>query len=141
MSTALPAVSPAARLSAFPTISIILLTLAAAAIHVSRAVVNPHITALFLLNALGYVVLMALLCLPLTAVATYRELARRTLIGYAGLTFVLFFVWGFMKGEWPAIGFVDKVIEAALIGLLLYIGRDETNTQAAPLPADYRAPE
>lgn len=99
---------------------VIALTAAAAAIHFSRAAANSHITVLFALNGLGYLTLLALLYLPLPQLQPRRRQIRWTLICYAALTFVLFFVWGMMKGEWPAIGFVDKVIEATLIGLLWY---------------------
>lgn len=111
-----------------PQVGVIVLTLAAAAIHLSRAVVDPHITALFTLNALGYVLLLALLYLPLAPLQGYRPWARRALIGYAALTFVLFFVWGIMKGEWPLIGFIDKLIEVTLIALLIYEERRQAPT-------------
>ena len=118
-----------------PQVGIILLTLAAAAIHLSRAVSNPHITALFTLNALGYLLLLALLYLPLDPLVRSRRPARRILIAYAALTFVLFFVWGAMKGEWPLIGFLDKVIEGALIALLL----DEERRQATAIRVSHVA--
>jgi hypothetical protein len=104
-------------------LGIIVLTVAAAAIHLSRAVANPRITALFTLNAAGYLVLLALLYLPLAALEGRRGWVRWLFIGYAGITFVLFFVWGAMKGEWPVIGWADKVIELALIALLWQEGR------------------
>jgi hypothetical protein len=96
-------------------IAIIVLIVAAAVIHLDRALLNPHIRVLFVLNALGYLSLLVLLYLPRLP----RQPIRRVLIGYAALTFVLFFVWGIMKGEWPLIGFVDKAAEALLIVLLL----------------------
>jgi hypothetical protein len=95
---------------------IVALALAAAAIHFSRALANPRITALFTLNGVGYLGLVALLYLPLTA--PWRGLTRRVLMGYAALTFVLYFVWGGMKGEWLTIGFVCVAVEALLIGAL-----------------------
>jgi len=107
-------------------LSIVVLTAAAAAIHLSRALVNPHITVLFTLNAAGYVLLLALLYLPVPVLVGQRRWVRWFFIGYAGVTFLLFFVWGAMKGEWPVIGFADKVIELALIALLWHEGRRAT---------------
>lgn len=102
----------------FRLMAIAALTLAAAAIHISRALVNPHITVLFSLNAAGYLALLALFVL--VRQPGPRRAIRWTFVGYAALTFVLFFVWGVLKGEWPAIGFADKAIELALIALLLW---------------------
>ena len=96
--------------------AIIILVVSAAAIHFGRAVANPHITVLFTLNGLGYLGLLALLFLPMAS--SRRGLISNILIGYTALTFVLFFLWGFMKGEWPLIGFVCVAIEAAIIALL-----------------------
>ena len=98
-------------------------TVATAAIHVSRALVNPHIRVLFTLNALGYLCLLALFVLPLRQGPARRSLVRRVFLGYVALTFVLFFAWGLMKGEWPVIGFVDKGVEVALFVLLGYQGK------------------
>jgi hypothetical protein len=106
-------------------VSIGVLTVAAAIIHLSRAVANPRITVLFTLNAAGYLLLLALFFLPVPALESRRGWLRWIFIGYAGVTFVLFFVWGVMKGEWPAIGWVDKVVELALIALLWQEGRGQ----------------
>ncbi len=113
MSTTQTATRPRIDLA---TIAIVVLTIAAAAIHVSRAVINPRITVLFTLNALGYLGLLVLLYLP--AARRFFSLVRGIFIGYTALTFVLFFVWGFMKGEWPIIGFICVALEAILIVLL-----------------------
>jgi hypothetical protein len=107
------ATTPLTRLRA----AIIGCTVGTAAIHLSRAVANPHITVLFTLNALGYLVLLGLWYRP--PAPGRAVLVRRLFVAYVGLTFVLFFAWGFMKGEWPIIGFADKAIEALLIVLLL----------------------
>lgn len=45
-------------------VSIIVLVLATALIHFSRAVADPEIRVMFMLNDLGYLALGALLCLP-----------------------------------------------------------------------------
>ena len=100
---------------------IVALALTAAVIHFSRAVVNPHITVLFTLNGIGYLGLVALLYLPVAA--PWRHLTRRILMGYTALTFVLFFVWGAMKGEWLVLGFVCIAVEALLLGALWWESR------------------
>ncbi len=79
---------------------------------------NPRTTGLFTLNTLGYLGLLAPLYLPVPQMRGRRRLVRRVLMGYAALTFMLFFVWGVMKAEWPVIGFVDKMEEVLLIALL-----------------------
>jgi hypothetical protein len=101
-------------------LTIIALTLATAAVHVSRALANPRIAAVFTLNAIGYVVMLGLLYVPAPLPPRARFVARWVLIGYAALTFVLYFVWGVMKAEWLVpIGPADKAIEIVLIALLL----------------------
>jgi hypothetical protein len=98
---------------------ILVLVVATAAIHASRALVAPEIGPLFALNALGYLGLAALLYAPSPALERRRGTVRWVLIAYAVTTIVLFFVWGAMSGDWPLIGFVDKAIEVALVVLLL----------------------
>jgi hypothetical protein len=117
--------------------AIVGLTVATAAIHLGRALANPHIVVLFTLNALGYLALLALLYLP--PARRRVGLVRRVFIGYAGLTFVLFFAWGFMKGEWPIIGFVDKAIEILLIVLLLREARGQVESNISDASAPRRA--
>ena len=104
------ATSPALR------ISIIVLTVCTAVIHFSRAIVDADIRVLFTLNGLGYLGLVTMLYLTQPG---RRRLVRRVLMGYTMLTIMFFFVWGLMGGEWTVIGFVDKVIEVVLVGLLL----------------------
>ena len=99
-------------------IGIILLTVATAAIHFSRAIADPEIRVLFILNGLGYLALLSAIYLPIPWFAGRRKLADRLLIGYAALTIILWGVWVAMSGEATALGMVDKVIEVALIGLL-----------------------
>ena len=94
----------------FLQVGIIILTLITAVMHF--LLVFP--SALFILNALGYVGLLAALYLPFPFLAPYRRSIRWTLLGYTALTVVL----------WVAIGFrdmyayIDKVFELVLIGLL-----------------------
>jgi hypothetical protein len=108
------------RFGAFQAL-IVALASTAAVIHFSRALANPHITALFTLNAVGYLGLVALLYLPVAA--PWRRLTRRILMGYTALTLVLYFVWGAMKGEWLALGFVCVAAEAVLLGALWWESR------------------
>jgi hypothetical protein len=100
---------------------IVALVITVAVIHFSRAVANPHITVLFTLNGIGYLVLVTLLYLPVAA--QWRRTIRRILMGYTALTFVLYFVWGAMKGEWLLLGFVCIAVEAVLLGALWWEGR------------------
>jgi hypothetical protein len=71
---------------------------------------------LFILNGLGYLGLLAVLQLPIRQLARFRSAARWTLIAFAALTIVLFFI---IAPEYTIIGYVDKAIEVALIALLL----------------------
>ena len=71
---------------------------------------------LFILNGLGYFGLLAVLQLPLPQLARLRSAARWSLVAYAALTIVLFFL---MAPYYTLIGYVDKAIEVALIALLL----------------------
>ena len=71
---------------------------------------------LFILNGLGYLGLLAVLQLPIRQLARFRSAARWALTALAALTIVLFFL---MAPVYTFIGYVDKAIEVALIGLLL----------------------
>ena len=103
-------------------IGIFLLTLATALIHVYLALsAIPYYglnfgVLLFILNGLGYLGLLAVLQLPIPQLARFRSAARWTLVAYAALTIVLFFV---MAPFYDFIGYLDKAIEVALIALLL----------------------
>jgi hypothetical protein len=97
---------------------VLALAAATAGIHISRALVDPDISMLFWLNAIGYVVLGLAYALPIPALEAWRSKIRWALIAYTATTIVLFFVWGAMSGDWPVIGFVDKAIEIALIAVL-----------------------
>lgn len=100
-------------------ILIILLAVATAAIHFSRAVVDPAIRVLFILNGLGYLFLVGILYIPLRQFSSHRRLIRKTLMGYTAVTILLYFVWGVMSAEWVLpLGPVDKLIEVAMFGLL-----------------------
>jgi hypothetical protein len=103
-------------------VGIFLLTLATAVIHLYLALsavasmgFNFGVM-LFILNGLGYLGLLAALQLPIRQLAHFRSAARWALVAFAALTIVLFFI---MAPEYTIIGYVDKAIEVALIGLLL----------------------
>lgn len=91
-------------------IAIILLTVATAVIHFT--LVFP--SALFILNGLGYLALLAALYLPIPQFTAYRRLIRWALLGYTALTIVL---WVIM-GSRDLIAYIDKAIEVVLIILL-----------------------
>jgi hypothetical protein len=103
-------------------VGIFVLTLATAVIHLYLAITaigsmgfNFGVM-LFILNGLGYLVLLAALQLPIRQLARFRSAARWALVAFTALTIVLFFV---MAPEYTLIGYVDKAIEVALIALLL----------------------
>jgi hypothetical protein len=91
-------------------VGIIVLTVATAVIHFT--LVFPSV--IFILNGLGYLLLLAALVLPIPQLASYRSLVRWALLGYTALTIVL---WVIMGSRIP-IAYVDKLIEVVLIVLL-----------------------
>jgi hypothetical protein len=95
-------------------IGIILLTIATAVIHLWLAIFEMDFDLLFILNGLGYLVLLAALYAPLPALAPYRTIVRWVLIVYAAVTVALWLRFGVRS----AIAYVDKVIEIVLIVLL-----------------------
>jgi hypothetical protein len=92
-------------------IVIAVLTLGTALIHLQLNFPDP----VFILNGLGYLTLLAALYLPIPQIARYRDVVRPVLAGYAALTI---FLWILLGARTP-VGYVDKVIEIALISLLL----------------------
>src|SRR5918992_2638322 len=103
-------------------VGIFLLTLATAVIHLYLALTAiPYYglnfgVMLFILNGLGYLARVAALQLPIPRLARFRSVARWTLVAYAALMIVLFFV---MAPFYDFIGYLDKAIEVALIVLLV----------------------
>ena len=95
--------------------AIIALTLATALIHFT--LVFP--SALFIMNGLGYVALLAALYLPIPGLPFDRNMIRWALIGYTAFTII---AWVFTGSRIP-IAYLDKVIEATLIVLLVLKGR------------------
>jgi hypothetical protein len=94
---------------------VILLTLATALIHMGLAFQIPNgPDFIFLLNGLGYLVLVTLLYWPPPFVQPYRSRVRWALFGYTALTILLWVLIGH-KGF---LGYLDKLFEAGLLVLL-----------------------
>ena len=91
---------------------VVVLALATAAIHLYLGLSGFP---LFVLNGLGYLALVAALYPPVPQLARYRSAVRWVLIGYTALTVVLWI----LVGARNPIGYADKLIELALITLLL----------------------
>jgi len=100
-------------------VGIIILTIATALIHFS--LVFP--SGLFILNGLGYLVLLAALYLPLAQLAEYRGVVRWILMGYTALTIILWII----MGSRISIAYINKIIEVVLIILLWMKNRAKTS--------------
>jgi len=96
-------------------IGIILLTLGTAIIHLYLGI--PNNMTMFILNGIGYIVLLIALFLP--QLGRYNNIVRWILIAYIAITIV---AWVFI-GARTNIGYLDKVIEIALIVLLIIDSR------------------
>jgi hypothetical protein len=94
---------------------VILLTLLAAAVHLSLLFPDP----VFILNGLGYLALLAALYLPISRLVPHRRVVRWALIGYATLTILLWVV----MGERTLLGYSTTAGEVALVGLVVLEGR------------------
>jgi hypothetical protein len=90
---------------------VIVLTLITAFIHLSLNFPDP----VFILNGLGYLTLLAALYLPISPLVPYRRLVRWLLIGYAGLTVILWLAIGLRTPT----GYTTTADELLLILLLL----------------------
>jgi hypothetical protein len=123
-------------------VGIFLLTLATALIHLYLALsAIPYYglnfgVMLFILNGLGYLGLLAVLQLPIPQLARFRSAARWTLVAYAALTIVLFFV---MAPFYDFIGYLDKAIEVALI-VLLIADAYTASSEPSGVPSTTRTP-
>lgn len=111
-------------------ILIILLTLITAGIHFYFFTTDPKgglLFTMFLLNGLGYLGLLALLCLPLGLPASLYKLVRPLFIGYTILTIVLYIIISAQSGIWSAPWApVAKLDEAILIWQLWAEGKAVT---------------
>jgi len=95
--------------------AIILLAAITAGIHLYLSFKFPQPPdPIFLLNGLGYLLLVAALYFPHVRLLPMRRRVRWILIAYTALTVVL---WIFFGARTP-IGYLDKVVEVLLIGLL-----------------------
>jgi hypothetical protein len=102
--------------------AIILLAAATALIHIALAFTFPGgVDPIFILNGLGYLGLVALLFLPVAAVAPYRNIVRWVLIAYTATTII---IWLFPQiGARSPVAYITKAIEVALIVCLWLDGR------------------
>lgn len=89
---------------------IIVLTVATALTHISLLFPDP----VFILNGLGYLVLLGALYLPIPLLVPYRRQIRWLLIGYTLLTILLWLAFG----SRILIGYLNKLNEIVLIALL-----------------------
>ena len=101
-----------------PQIALMILTSITALLHFERAIQDPDIRILFILNGLGYFALLAAFYMPMFQ--KFHKLVRWTFISYTAVTILLYFVWVAMSGEWTIpLGPIAKIVEAAMIVLLL----------------------
>jgi hypothetical protein len=91
-------------------IAIILLTVATAAIHLFLGV--PNMLWMFILNGIGYLVLVIALYLP--QARAYQTYTRWALIVFTAVTIIGWVVIGARS----TVAYLDKLIEIALIALL-----------------------
>lgn len=94
---------------------VIILTMITALIHLYLSFQFPNgPDPAFLLNAIGYMVLLGAIYMPFAGLARYRILSCWLLIVYTALTIVLWFFFG--ANSW--IAYLDKSVEVLLILLL-----------------------
>jgi hypothetical protein len=101
-------------------IGIILLTVATALVHLALGLPRPDI--LFILNGIGYLVLVGALYLPVPQLSAYHALIRYALMAFAAVTIVGWIVIG---DKTLIIGYFDKAAETALIVLLAVEARQK----------------
>jgi hypothetical protein len=92
-------------------IGIIILTLITAFVHLPLNFPDP----VFILNGLGYLMLLAAPYLPIAQLVPYRRIVRWLLIGYAALTVILWLAIGLRTPT----GYITTADEVVLILLLL----------------------
>ena len=105
-------------------ILIILLTLITTFIHFSLLFPDP----LFILNGLGYLVLMVLYFAPVKLAQQYHQIIRWSFIGFTLITILAWVAIG--DKSWPAgaLGYTTKVIEIVLVILLLLDRKPATSS-------------
>lgn len=97
-------------------LGIIVLTICTALVHLYLGLQGFP---LFFLNGLGYLGLLGALTLPVPRISEYRNLTRWVLAGYTALTI---FLW-ILVGARNSLGYADKIIELALVTLLVLDAR------------------
>jgi len=116
-----PSTAPRSASDIAIRIGVVALTLMAAVVHLSLVFPDP----VFILNGIGYLVLLAALYLPVARLVPHRRAMRWTLIGYATLTIL---AWVAI-GERTPLGYSTTAGEVALVLLLLVEGRRTTPHQ------------
>jgi hypothetical protein len=113
---------------------IIILTLITAGIHFYFFSTDPKgglLFTMFLLNALGYLVLLGLLYLPLRLPVTLHRLVRPVFIGYTLLTIVLYIIISATSGTWSVpLAPISKLAEAILAWQLWAEGKEQMKSGA-----------
>lgn len=101
---------------------IVALTVITAVIHLFLGITSdmPMFLILFILNGIGYLVLIAALYF-LKIFAANRNLIRYALMAFTAVTLVLYFVFNW-PNVWGPIGLFDKAVELVLI-ILLWMDR------------------
>lgn len=101
---------------------IVILTTTTALIHLALGFnTTPFTTGWpFLLNAAGYLSLLALYVLNFPVLRQWRAVIRWVLIAYAAVTVI---AWWLMEGARTPLGYFDKLVEIALIVLLWLDGQ------------------
>ena len=116
-----PSTAPRSASDIAIRIGVVALTLMAAVVHLSLVFPDP----VFIINGIGYLVLLAALYLPVARLVPHRRAMRWTLIGYATLTIL---AWVAI-GERTMLGYSTTAGEVALVLLLLVEGRRTTPHQ------------
>ena len=112
-------------------IGVVLLTLIAAAVHLS--LLFPDVA--FILNGLGYLTLLGALYLPIPRLAPYRHIVRSMLMAYATLTIVLWVA----IGERSVLGLLTTADEVALVTLLVLEGRRMRSRPSRGVPVSHQS--
>jgi hypothetical protein len=110
-----PSTEPLSTSDIVIRVGVAVFTLMAALVHLSLLFPDP----VFILNGIGYLVLLAALYLPVARLVSYRRAVRWTLIGYTTLTIL---AWVAI-GERTLVGYSTTAGEVALVVLLLVEGR------------------
>ncbi len=120
---------------------IVLLTMATAIIHLflgaSSWSTNPTMGAIFALDGVGYIVILALLYFS-GRTGSGRSTMRWILILYTLLTIILYFVFNSGTAFSSTLGLITKAIEALLV-ILLFLDRGSDAVEA-PVPATVATP-